>query len=266
MSIKPRSAAKSVGRRVTYANVTSTLALFLALSTGTAYAADTIFSTDIVDGEVKNPDLASNAVTTGKIGSGQVRVADLGAGAVSTDKVLDGSLNGADIQDESLTSADLGTNSVDATEVADNSIDTGEIVDESMFAQDLAPGSVGSSEVIDDSLTAGDLGPSSVGTSEVAPNSLTTADIAGADVNGGAINVPVGYVPNGRCRQLDAGVGGAKAGEAVVFSIKGAIQDGVLIYGQRVPSDGHVTFDVCNFSGTTQAAISSLPVRIITWG
>ena len=28
-----------------------------------------------------------------------------------------------------------------------------------------------------------------------------------------------------------------------------------MIYGQRVPSDGHVTFDVCNFSGTTQTTI-----------
>ena len=29
-----------------------------------------------------------------------------------------------------------------------------------------------------------------------------------------------------------------------------------MIYGQRVPSDGHVTFSVCNFSGTTQAPIT----------
>ena len=39
-----------------------------------------------------------------------------------------------------------------------------------------------------------------------------------------------------------------------------------LIYGPRVPSNGHVMFDVCNFSGTTQAAISNLPVRVITFG
>jgi hypothetical protein len=39
-----------------------------------------------------------------------------------------------------------------------------------------------------------------------------------------------------------------------------------VIYGQRVPSDGHVTFDVCNFSGTTQAQIDDLPVRLITFG
>ena len=94
-----------------------------------------------------------------------------------------------------------------------------------------------------------------VTSAKVAGKTLTTADIAGADINGGGINIPTGYVPNGRCRQLDASVGGAKAGEAVLFSIKAPIQDGVLIYGQRVPSDGHVMYDICNFSGTTQAAI-----------
>ena len=49
--------------RITYANVMSTVAVFLALATGGAYAANTVFSTDIVDGEVKNPDLATSAVT-----------------------------------------------------------------------------------------------------------------------------------------------------------------------------------------------------------
>jgi hypothetical protein len=39
-----------------------------------------------------------------------------------------------------------------------------------------------------------------------------------------------------------------------------------VIYGQRVPSDGHVMFDVCNFSGTTQEQIDDIPVRVITFG
>ena len=51
-----------------------------------------------------------------------------------------------------------------------------------------------------------------------------------------------------------------------MFSIKSPLQDGVVIYGQRVPSAGHVTYSVCNFSGTTQAAISDIPVRVITFG
>ena len=50
-------------RRLTFANVCSFLALLIALGTGSAYAANTVFSTDIVDGEVKTADLDNNAVT-----------------------------------------------------------------------------------------------------------------------------------------------------------------------------------------------------------
>ena len=95
----------------------------------------------------------------------------------------------------------------------------------------------GASELQDAAVGNAELASNAVTGAKVAGNTLTTADIAGADVNGGGISVPTGYVPNGRCRQLDASVGGATAGEAVVFSIKSPLQDGVLIYGQRVPSD-----------------------------
>ncbi len=43
-------------------NVVGYVAFLVALTTGTAYAANTVFSTDIVDGEVKAQDLAAQAV------------------------------------------------------------------------------------------------------------------------------------------------------------------------------------------------------------
>jgi hypothetical protein len=86
----------------------------------------------------------------------------------------------------------------------------------------------------------------------------------GANVTG-QITIPTGYVANGRCRQVDTSIGGSKAGQAVVFSSQGALQDGVILYGSRVSSDGHVTLNVCNFSATTQAAITELPVHVITY-
>jgi hypothetical protein len=241
---------------LTFANVCSFLALTIALGTGTAYAANTVFSTDIVDGEVKTADLDNGSVTTQKIKAAGVTAPDLAADTVDSSKVLV----------ESLTSADLATNSVGATEIADDAIDSGEIFNDSLLDVDLATGSVRGPELFDGSVAGADLASNAVTGAKVAANSLTTADIAGADINGGGINVPTGYVPNGRCRQLDASVGGATAGEAVLFSIKAPLQDGIVIYGQRVPSDGHVMFDVCNFSGTTQTAISDLPVRVITFG
>ena len=41
-------------QRLSYANVMSTLAVFAVLAGGTAYAANTIGSSDIIDGQVKS--------------------------------------------------------------------------------------------------------------------------------------------------------------------------------------------------------------------
>lgn len=81
------SVLKSLCSKFTYANVAATIALFLALSGGVAYAANTVFSTDIVDGEVMTIDVHDGAVTSEKLASNSV-----GAG-----KVIDFSLSNQDV-------------------------------------------------------------------------------------------------------------------------------------------------------------------------
>lgn len=70
-----------------YANVTSTVALVVALG-GTAYAANTVRSSDIVNGQVKSAD----------IGNKQVKNADLATNAVTSTKVRDGALLAKDFR------------------------------------------------------------------------------------------------------------------------------------------------------------------------
>lgn len=57
---------RHIRHHLTFANVASALALFIALSGGTAVAlggSNTVFSDDIVDGQVKSPDLAKLTFT-----------------------------------------------------------------------------------------------------------------------------------------------------------------------------------------------------------
>jgi hypothetical protein len=71
-------------------NVVGYVALFLVLTGGTAYALDgsnTVFTDDIVNGEVTNADIA--------------------AGAVDGTKVLNGSITGPEVQNDSLTGLDI---------------------------------------------------------------------------------------------------------------------------------------------------------------
>jgi len=66
--------------QLTYANVAATLAVFLALAGGSAYALEgrnTVDSGDIINGEVRKNDLRTGAVTTAKIRDRHVRARDL---------------------------------------------------------------------------------------------------------------------------------------------------------------------------------------------
>jgi hypothetical protein len=127
---------RNIRTRVTYANVVATLALFIALATGGAYAANTIYSSDIVDGEVKSidiedgstdPNLANKGIQTADLGLGSVnspkikdgaiKIQDLGPNDTDSSKVVDNSLTGADISDGSLTGADVNDNSLTAADI-----------------------------------------------------------------------------------------------------------------------------------------------------
>jgi hypothetical protein len=231
--------------RSTLAKVCVVLAVAIALTSGTAYAAATIRSKDIVNGQVKTVDLANNGVTTGKILDGTVTSGDLGPNAV----------NSGTVANETLTDEDLATDSVGATEIADDTIDGGEIVDGSLGTADIATGGVGSAEVADSSLTS----------SDVSANSLTTADLRGTDANG-SISLGSGAVAVGRCNFYPIGVPGAAVGEVVIISARGTLAAGVVLYGVGVPSADTVTMAACNFTGGTFPALSSFPIRTVTFG
>jgi hypothetical protein len=96
--------------RLTFANVVSVIALFFALGGAATIAATSVCtgglpcvnSDDIINGEVKNPDIGGSAVGTGK--------------------VLDNSLQGIDIQDATLTGADIGNNTLTSANLADGAV------------------------------------------------------------------------------------------------------------------------------------------------
>ena len=66
-------------RRGSYANVTATLALVVALS-GTSYAAVVVTGANIKDGSIKTADLGKGAVTSPKVKNGSLLAKDFKAG------------------------------------------------------------------------------------------------------------------------------------------------------------------------------------------
>src|SRR5204863_6963101 len=94
--------------RLTYANVVATLALFLAVGGGTAFAvvaANQVNSASIIDGQVKARDIANKSIGPFKIKDAGVANANLGPGSVNSGKVADNSLTGVDINESTFDQA-----------------------------------------------------------------------------------------------------------------------------------------------------------------
>ena len=92
---------QAIGKRLTYANVVSTLALFLVLAGGAAYAAK------VGKKSVGPAQLKANAVTTAKIKANAVTTRKIKKNAVANGKIKDGAVESAKIADGSVTRTDL---------------------------------------------------------------------------------------------------------------------------------------------------------------
>lgn len=82
-----------IRQRLTYANVVSTLALFLVLTGGAAYAAKKIGSHELRGGAVTTAKIKRNAVTRSKIKAGAISAAKIANGAVTNARLANGSVS-----------------------------------------------------------------------------------------------------------------------------------------------------------------------------
>lgn len=99
--------------RLSYANVTATLAVFIALGGG-AYAALTLPA-----GSVKSKQIARNAVRAKQIAKRAVRRKELARNAVRSRKIKDGRVKAFDLADGSVTTPKLADESVTPPKLGD---------------------------------------------------------------------------------------------------------------------------------------------------
>jgi hypothetical protein len=150
-------------------NVIGYVALFVALSTGTAYAThpggtNTISTDDIIDGEVRQPDIQNGAITTADISN---------SNGVRSEDVLDDTdpLGG-------LAAVDLGPASVGSSELAPGAVGSGAVQDGSLVGADLANLAVGAAQLADGAVTNSKLGTFSVSNSKIITSAVTSNKIA----------------------------------------------------------------------------------------
>lgn len=90
--------------RLTYANLMSTIAVVVAVGTGSAYAANTVFSSDIVDGEVKSVDIGNNEIGSADVKDNTINTFDVHS-FLGVD-VVDDTLTGNDVDESTLAGLD----------------------------------------------------------------------------------------------------------------------------------------------------------------
>ncbi len=119
---------KSVARRsFTFSNVCSFLALTVALGTGTAYAANTVGSSDIIDEAILSQDIKNDEVKTADIGNSQVAAGNIKPAAVIASRLGPDAVDSTKVLIDSLTSADLAAGAVTASELASNAVNSSKV-------------------------------------------------------------------------------------------------------------------------------------------
>jgi hypothetical protein len=116
--------------RLSFANVTSVLALFVALGGTSAVAlsgSNTVFSDDIANDNFNSP----------TEGQGGLVASDLRAGSVASSEVADGSLTGTDVFNNTIAGTDITNGSLTGADVFDNTIGGADITNNSLTGADI---------------------------------------------------------------------------------------------------------------------------------
>jgi len=117
---------RQIRKRLTYANVMSSIAVFLVIGGGAAFAAtslpkNSVGSPQIKKNAVKTGDIAAKAVKVGKLAPEAVKGGKLAKNAVSTNRIRKNAVTGAKVKESTLgevPSASSATNATNADNVA----------------------------------------------------------------------------------------------------------------------------------------------------
>jgi len=140
---------------LTYSNVVATLALFLVLAGGSAFAAKQMLPKN----SVGTKQIKSGAVAAAKLKNGSVTGAKLAAGAVGTNKLADGAVNSGKLASGAVTTGNIAPGAVTAGTIANQAVGTSKLAGGAVANGNLANDAVTSDKVKDGSLTSTDVAP-----------------------------------------------------------------------------------------------------------
>lgn len=114
---------KQIRRHFTYANVMSSLAVFLILGGATAFAAvKKVGPNEIKANSIKTGKIVKEAVVAGKIKNGAVIESKIGDGAVTTNKLADNAVTTPKIANDAVTTEKIANDAVTGAKVNESTL------------------------------------------------------------------------------------------------------------------------------------------------
>jgi hypothetical protein len=118
---------KQLKRHLSFANVVSCLALFMALG-GVAYAAKTIVKTqNLVNGAVTTAKIRNGAVTTGKLRNGGVTGQKIAPATIGSSQLANGSVRSGQLGGQVVTEAKIKNGAVSESKLGSGSVSSSKL-------------------------------------------------------------------------------------------------------------------------------------------
>lgn len=109
---------KQISKRLTYANVMSSLAVFLILGGATAFAAvKKVGANEIKANSIKTGKLVKEAVTAGKIKKSAITESRIANGAVTNSKIADNAVSTSKIADNAVSTSKIANGAINGSKL-----------------------------------------------------------------------------------------------------------------------------------------------------
>jgi hypothetical protein len=132
---------KKIRKRLTYANVMSSIAVFLVIGGASAFAASHLGKNSVGKKQLKN-----NAVTSAKIKKNAVTAAKIKNGAITDSKIAAGAVGGSKLAAGAVDGSKIAAGAVGGTQLANGAVSGSKLAAGAVGAGNIASGAVGNAQ------------------------------------------------------------------------------------------------------------------------
>ena len=132
-----------------------------------------------VTGQLKNANIADNAITTSKIASLAITADKLASSSVTNAKIADNAITTSKIASLAITADKLASSSVTNAKIANGAVTSEKIASKTITASNIADNTITSQQIAENAITASELANNAVDNAAIANGAVTDAKFSG---------------------------------------------------------------------------------------